>query len=127
MEMETIVPIIQVVIALGIYNVWLVRRGKVTAWRGGPARSLKEEFEVYGLPGWFMGVVGALKLLFATLLIVGIWYPAVTVPAAIGMAVLMLGAVAMHVKVKDPVKRSLPALTMLAMSLFVLAASQSFA
>jgi uncharacterized membrane protein YphA (DoxX/SURF4 family) len=110
---------VQVVIALGIYNVWLVRRGMVTGWRGGTAKNLKEEFEVYGLPGWFMGVVGFLKLLLATLLIAGIWLPALTRPAAAGMAVLMLGAVAMHVKVKDPLKRSLPALSMLAMSLLV--------
>lgn len=78
-----------------------------------------EEFEVYGLPGWFMGVVGLLKLLFATLLIVGIWFPPVTSPAAAGLAVLMLGAVGMHVKVKDPAMRSLPALTMLVLCLAV--------
>jgi uncharacterized membrane protein YphA (DoxX/SURF4 family) len=117
--MDLAVKVIQVVIALGIYNVWLVRFGKSTSWRGGTARNLKEEFEVYGLPGWFMGVVGSLKLLFATLLIAGIWFPEVTRPAAAGMAALMLGAVAMHVKVKDPLMRSLPALTMLVLSLIV--------
>ena len=117
--MQTAVLVIQVLIALGIYNVWLVRRGMATGWRGGTARNLKEEFAVYGLPGWFMGVVGFLKLLLATLLIVGIWFPAVTRPAAAGMAVLMLGAVAMHFKVGDPLRRSLPALCMLAMSLIV--------
>jgi hypothetical protein len=31
----------------------------------------------------------------------------------------MLGAVAMHIKVKDPAMKSLPALTMLVMSLVV--------
>jgi uncharacterized membrane protein YphA (DoxX/SURF4 family) len=117
--MDLAVKVVQVVIALGIYNVWLVRFGKSTSWRGGTARNLKEEFEVYGLPGWFMGVVGFLKLLFATLLIAGIWFPVVTRPAAAGMAALMLGAVAMHVKVKDPLIRSLPALTMLVLSVTV--------
>jgi uncharacterized membrane protein YphA (DoxX/SURF4 family) len=122
--MDLAVQVIQVVIALGIYNVWLVRFGKSTDWRGGTARNLKEEFAVYGLPGWFMGVVGFLKLLFATLLIAGIWFPAVTRPAAAGLAVLMLGAVAMHVKVKDPLKRSLPAFTMLVLSVIVAVASR---
>jgi hypothetical protein len=117
--MDTIVLVLQIIVALGIYNVWLLRYGKATGYRGGTARSLKEEFEVYGLPGWFMWVVGALKLLFATLLLVGIWVPAVTRPAAAGMAVLMLGAVAMHIKVKDPVKRALPASVMLVLSLIV--------
>ena len=105
--MAILVRIIQVAVALGMYNVWLLRFGKSTNWRGGTAR--KEEFAVHGLPGWFMGVVGFLKLLFATLLIVGVWYPVVTRPAAGGLAVLMAGAVAMHFKVKDPPLRSLPA------------------
>ena len=48
-----------------------------------------------------MGVVGARKLLFATLLIVGIWTPFVTKPAAAGVAVPMLGAVAKHVKAES--------------------------
>jgi uncharacterized membrane protein YphA (DoxX/SURF4 family) len=122
--MDLAAQVIQVVIALGIYNVWLVRFGKSTDWRGGTARNLKEEFAVYGLPGWFMGVVGFLKLLFATLLIAGIWFPAVTRPAAAGLAVLMLGAVAMHMKVKDPLKRSLPAFTMLVLSVIVAVASR---
>ncbi len=117
--MAILVKIIQVAIALGIYNVWLLRFGKSTNWRGGTARNLEEEFAVYGLPGWFMGVVGFLKLLCATLLIVGLWLPAVTRPAAAGLAVLMAGAVAMHFKVKDPPLRSLPAFVMLALSLVV--------
>jgi uncharacterized membrane protein YphA (DoxX/SURF4 family) len=73
----------------------------------GDAKNMKEEFAVYGLPAWSVGVVGFLKILLAALLIAGIWLPAVTKPAAIGMAVLMLGAVSMHIKVKDPLQRSL--------------------
>jgi len=42
-----------------------------------------------------------------------------TRPAAYGMAVLMLGAIVMHFKVKDPLKKSLPAFTMLLLSLIV--------
>jgi len=114
--MDTVILVIQIVVALGIYNVWLLRRDRATAWRGGPARSMKEEFAVYGLPPWFMTVVGSLKLLFATMLLAGIWVPALTKPAAAGLALLMLGALAMHFKVSDPVKRSLPALSMFLMS-----------
>ncbi len=117
--METIKLVIQIIIALGIFNVWLVRAGKATDWRGGTAKSLKEEFEAYGLPPWAMGTVGFLKVLFATLLLVGIWYAPVVRPAAIGMLVLMVGAISMHVKVGDPAKRSLPAFTMLVLSAIV--------
>lgn len=117
--METAVIIIQIIIALGILNVWILRFGKSTSWRGGNAQNMKEEFEVYGLPGWFMGIIGFLKILFAILLIVGIWYPVFTTPAALGLAILMLGAVGMHVKVKDNLKKSLPAFSVLVLSLIV--------
>ncbi len=117
--MDTAAMVLQIVIALGIFNVWLVRAGKATGWRGGTARSLREEFEVYGLPAWAMGAVGFLKILFATLLIVGIWFQPVVRPAAIGMLILMIGAVSMHVKVGDPAKRSFPAASMLVLSAIV--------
>jgi len=41
-------------------------------------------------------------------------------PAAGVVAVLMVGALAMHVKVKDPAKKSVPALLMLAMCVAIL-------
>ena len=119
--METAVLIIQVVIALGIFNVWVLRFGKSTEWRGGTAANMKEEFKAYGLPSWSVQVVGFLKLVFAACLLAGIWIPTLTRPAAVGIAILMLAAVAMHLKVKDPLKKSLPALTMLLLSVIVAA------
>lgn len=117
--MEAVRTVLQIVVALGIFNVWILRFGKSTGWRGGSASSMKEEFAVYGLPTWFMGVVGALKLLFAAMLIAGIWLEPLVLPAAIGLGVLMLGAIAMHVRVKDPAKKSVPAFTMLVLCILV--------
>ena len=54
--------IFNLIIALGIINVWLVRFQQETQWRGGEAKSLKEEFQVYGLPIWFMYIVGFMKI-----------------------------------------------------------------
>jgi hypothetical protein len=110
---------IKLVIALGIYNVWLLRSRKATNWRGGDAKNMKQEFEVYGLPGWFMNVVGFFKLLFATLLVVSIWFPSLTMLAAGGMGILMLGAVSMHFKVKDPPKKALPSFSLFVLCLIV--------
>jgi ABC-type uncharacterized transport system permease subunit len=55
----------------------------------------------------------------AILLIIGLWVPAVVVPAAAVLAVLMIGAVSMHVKVRDAFVRTVPALAMLAMAVGV--------
>jgi len=86
---------------------------------GGNAQNMKEEFEVYGLPEWFMRVVGVMKIAFATLLIVGVWIPSVTLSAAAEIVALMTGAVVMHIKVKDPIRKALPALSLLGLSIFV--------
>ena len=53
--MRTAVLVGQVIAALGIFNVWIIRFGKATNWRGGDAKNLKDEFQVYGLPGWSVG------------------------------------------------------------------------
>ena len=117
--MEPLVIVFQVIIALGIFNVWVIRYGKETSWRGGEAKNMKEEFAAYGLPSEFMVMIGAAKILLAICLVLGIWLPILVKPAATAMALLMLGAVFMHVKVKDPLQKSLPAFSMLVLSLVV--------
>ncbi|MDQ3198216.1 MAG: DoxX family protein [Verrucomicrobiota bacterium] len=100
---------LQLFVALGVLNVWLLRANNPSAYRGGNARNLHEEFPAYGLPAWSMYLVGAIKILLALALIVGMWFPLLVRPAAIGMGLMMLGAVAMHLKIKDPLHKSLPA------------------
>lgn len=107
----------QLIIGLGILNVWFLRSGKKTGYRGGEASSLKEEFAAYGLPSWMFVLVGILKVGAALTLLVGIFLPIVVQPAAILMALLMLGAIAMHLKVGDPARKSLPAAVILVLSL----------
>jgi len=114
--MDKIIPLLQIVIALGIFNVWCLRLNKPTNYRGGDAKSMEEEFRVYGLSRTIMFIIGASKIILAISLIVGLWHPQVARTAAAGMAVLMLAAVGMHIKVHDPIKKSVPAATMLLMS-----------
>lgn len=107
--------ILQVIVGLGLLNVWLVRARAATAYRGGSAESLRDEFATYGLPDWTFYAVGALKIGSAVLLIAGIWLPQLIRPPALVVAVLMIGALAMHAKAKDPLSKSVPALLMLVM------------
>jgi hypothetical protein len=67
-------------------------------------------------------VVGFTKISLAFLLLLGIVVPGVTKLAAAGIAVLMLGAVAMHVKVGDPARRSAPAFSLLVLALLIVLA-----
>jgi len=54
--------LLQVVVGLGLLNVWLVRARSSTAFRGGSAQSLREEFAAYGLPEWVFYAIGGLKI-----------------------------------------------------------------
>jgi len=42
--------------------------------------------------------------------------PKLVRPASTGLAMFMVGAIGMHIKVKDPIKRSMPAITVLTLS-----------
>lgn len=117
--MEYLIISFKVIVGLSILNVWLLRSGKNTQWRGGNAGNLEEEFKAYGLPVWFMWSVGGLKVLLAVALLTSIAYPVMEIYAAYGIAFLMLGAVSMHIKVKDPLKKSFPAFTFLVLSIAI--------
>ncbi|MDG1492015.1 MAG: DoxX family protein [Planctomycetota bacterium] len=108
--------VLQLVLGLGLLNVWLLRAGNATGYRGGDSTSLRQEFAAYGLPTPVFYAVGALKIGCAVGLIAGIWFPELLMPAASVLVLLMLGALAMHIKVNDPLIKSLPAALMLAMS-----------
>lgn len=112
----------QIVVGLGLINVWLLRFNRATAFRGGNATSMREEFSVYGLPSPLLYVVGSSKLVCALLLLVGLWIPSLATPAAAVVSILMIGAILMHVRVGDPILKSLPAISVLALSLFILLA-----
>jgi uncharacterized membrane protein YphA (DoxX/SURF4 family) len=114
-----IVSALQVILAIGLINVWLVRFRKSTKYRGSGAANMKEEFRAYGLPVWFMYMIGTAKMVIAALLIIGLWIPTVVAPAAAVLAVLMIGAVSMHIKVRDAFIRTVPALAMLVMAIGV--------
>ena len=117
--MQTVIYIFQVTVALGLLNVWLVRFRRSTAYRAGNARSMREEFAFYGLPAWFTYFIGALKIGAALCLIAGLWLHFLVLPAALLVSILMLGALAMHFKVRDPLKKFLPAIVMLMLSVSI--------
>jgi DoxX-like family len=113
LHVALLLNILQLIAALGIFNVWLLRAARSTPYRGGNAKTMREEFQAYGLPFWFMCVIGVLKLGFAVALLVAIWSPVLARPAALGLGALMLGALGMHLKIKDPLSKAIPASLML--------------
>lgn len=112
----------QVAIALGLLGVWVLRTRAGTRWRGPGALTLREEFVGYGLPAWFAGVIATLEVVLAGMLIAGIWRPALAGPAAVVVAVVMVGALGMRFRVGDPAVKSVPAVVLLVLAVVVVLA-----
>lgn len=110
---------LKLIVALGILNVWILRRDQATAYRGKNAKNLREEFDVYGFPFPIFCLIGTLKIGFALALLASLWFSSLAQPAAVGMGILMLGAFFMHLKVKDPFSKALPSLAVLVMCVVI--------
>jgi tellurite resistance protein TehA-like permease len=108
--MEQISLIFQIALAISVYYVWIFRYHNVLS-----------EFSQFGYSDVFRNFVGAAKISLSALLIMGIFYDGVTLFAALGMAVFMLGAQLTHLRVKNPFKQRLPSLILLLISLFIAA------
>jgi len=79
------------------------------------------EFSQFGYSDLFRNFVGAAKISLSALLIMGVFYDGVTLFAALGMAIFMLGAQVTHLRVKNPLKQRMPSLILLLISLFIAA------
>jgi hypothetical protein len=115
--MKAVLIAAQLAVALSVLNVWLLRRQVASPWRGGGARNLPEEFAAYGLTDRAMKLVGFAKVTCAVLLLAGLFLPDLVRPASIGVAMFMTGAIAMHVKIADPIRKSIPAATLLVLAI----------
>lgn len=114
--MDLFVNFLKIVIAFGLLNVWLLRSNKKTPYRGGKAKSLKDEFYFYGLPSYFFYIVGLLKVSSALVLFLSFIYPHLSLAASCMVLSLMLGAIVMHIKSGDSIKKTIPATVLFIMS-----------
>ena len=121
MPAVTVNAVLQLIVGLGLLNVWVLRAARRTSYRGGAAQTLREEFASYGLPTAAFYLVGALKVIAALVLLAGLWWPLPVRAAAGAVVVLMVGAIFMHVKIKDPITKSVPAAILLVMCLVLVA------
>jgi len=122
--MATLVIVAEASIGLWIWSVWSWRLRMDSSFRAVGAKNLLQEFQSYGYPAWVLKTVGAFKCSFASMLVLAIIYPMklLTLVGASGIAILMSVAVFSHVRVKDPLTKSIPAAAMLILSIYLLLA-----
>lgn len=106
--MHSLTISLQALVATSIFFVWVVRYGNVL-----------EEFKHYGLPDWLRDLVGILKLTFALMLLIGIERKPLAVAGGLGIALLMVCAFFTHLRVKNPLFKMLPSLTLLVLSIVI--------
>jgi hypothetical protein len=106
--------IIRILTGLVLLSVWTWRFNRPTRFRCKQAKTMKEEFNVYGLSEKTMYGVGFLKIMIAMFFLCGSWVPPLIKPSAILLSVLMFGAVVQHLKVeRDNYLKVAPAYIML--------------
>ena len=116
---EYIIIFLKIIVGVSIINVWLIQPNKPSKWRGGDATTITEEFSVYGLSKTFYYIVFAVKVGLAILLLVSIKYDIFSLYSSIGLAALLGGSIAMHLKVKDALFKSFPAFLFMIMNLII--------
>ncbi|MEO6347795.1 MAG: DoxX family protein [Aquaticitalea sp.] len=116
---DYLVIALKVIVGFSILNVWLIQPTKPTKWRGGNATTIIEEFKVYGLSKTMCYIVGFLKVSLALLLLASIKFEKLTPYASSGLALLLFGSIIMHIKIKDPLYKSVPATIFLLMTILL--------
>ena len=120
LQNRELISVFQVIISLSVLKIWIINFNKPSQWRSGNSKTMKEEFEAYGLPDWSLYTVGFLKCAFSIGLIVGLWIPEIIQLSAFGIVFFMFFSIMMHIKIKDPIIKSLPEFILLILSTLVI-------
>lgn len=102
----SVIYVIKAIITGSIFFVWVVRY-----------QNIIEEFKLYGLPAWLRDFVGILKISFALMLHVP--DEAVVLFGSSGIAFLMMAALITHLRIKNPLFKMLPSMSLMVLSTLI--------
>ena len=98
-SLNSLFYICKVLLSVSLFYVWVVRY-----------ENIKKEFIQYKLPNWLRDLVGILKLSFSLMILSSdrnlVWM------GSLGIIILMIGALATHVRVKNPLSKMIPAISL---------------
>ena len=118
--MKSILNILLVVVSVTVITAWTYNINLDTTFRGGDATNMIEEFEAYGLNQTTMVVVGIFTVSCAIMLLFGLKYRKLILPAAGVMALFMIAAVYFPFSLSDPIIPTAPSFLMLASCLSII-------
>ena len=107
-EVNTLAIFLESLVSASIFFVWVVRYDNIVS-----------EFKQFGYPDWLRDLVGILKLTLSVLLLIGITDNRFAVAGGIGIALLMVAAFVTHLRVKNPLHKMMPSLTLMVLSILI--------
>ncbi|MEO6784894.1 MAG: DoxX family protein [Chthoniobacteraceae bacterium] len=99
---------LQALVAASIFFVWVVRYDNII-----------QEFKQYHLPDWLRDLVGILKLTLSLMLLIGIERKQFAIAGGAGIAALMACALVVHLRVRNPLRKMIPCLSLLGIALVI--------
>ena len=106
-SIEDLAEILKIIATASIFFVWFIRYDNI-----------KKEFKEYGYPSWLRDLVGILKISFIMMFYSSYQY--VNLIGALGISILMLGAVITHIRAGDSFRRTIASVAMLSLSVMIL-------
>ena len=94
-----LIEALKIFVFSSVLFVWVVRYSNIV-----------EEFRFYNYPDWLRDLVGILKISFVVMLMTDSLF--LVKAGAMGIMVLMLAAVFTHLRVKNPLFKMLPSMTL---------------
>ena len=104
---DAFVQILKIIATVSVFFVWFVRY-----------ENIKQEFKQYGLPNWARDLVGILKISFIVMLHSD--RGSIVIIGALGILILMIGAVGTHIRMKNNFRRYIASVAMLTISGLIL-------
>ena len=105
--LTNIIEVLKILSGIAIFFVWVVRYDNI-----------KREFKEYKLPTWLRDTVGILKISFAAMLqFTNIELVRI---GALGITILMLGAIFTHIRLKSNFRKYIASVLMLTISSLIL-------
>lgn len=103
--------VLQVVLALAFIG---AGASKLTG-----AQQMVDDFDRFNYPRWFMYFTGGLEVVAALGVLAGIFVPVLAVLGGLLIAATMIGALATHIRVKDPASKMAPPSVLLVLAIIV--------
>jgi uncharacterized membrane protein YphA (DoxX/SURF4 family) len=78
-----------------------------------------DNFNGWKLPQWFRVVTGLVQIVGVIALVIGFWEPSWAAAAGLWLGITMFGGILVHIRAKDSIRQTIPAIVLCILPLIV--------